>query len=119
MKITNEKGITLIIIIIIAFVVVVGLVIFSTVNQSSSSNEKLLKEINNIATQIQREKANLKESIGKNVTTEETIAYLEKLNIIDSENNILSDEVENLKLLLNGIITHNGEKIGQVLLTDF
>lgn len=119
MKITNEKGITLIIIIIIAFVVVVGLVIFSTVNQSSSSNEKLLKEINNIATQIQREKANLKESIGKNVTTEETIAYLEKLNIIDSENNILSDEVENLKLLPNGIITHNGEKIGQVLLTDF
>ena len=119
MKFTNEKGITLIIIIIIAFVIAVGLVIFSSVNKNGTSDEKLLKEINNIAAQIQREKANLKESIGKEVTTEETIAYLEKLNIIDSENNILTDKVENLKLLPNGIITHNGEKIGQVLLTDF
>ncbi len=120
MKVTNEKGISLITIIIIAFILIVGFVVFRMYTaEEENSNEKVLRIVSNLATQIQKEKANLKESLQKDVTTEETMEYLEKLNIIDSEYNIISEELENLKLLPNGIITYNGEKKGQVLLTDY
>ena len=99
---------------------IVGFVVFRMYTaEEENSNEKVLRIVSNLATQIQKEKANLKESLQKDVTTEETMEYLEKLNIIDSEYNIISEELENLKLLPNGIITYNGEKKGQVLLTDY
>ena len=120
-KFTEEKGVSLIVVAIILIAIVVVVVIAKTVlNQNNEKmNETVLNEVSKVALQIQKEKANLKSSLQKDVTTEDTLNYLEKLGIIDNENNIINNKVEGLKLLGNGIITYNGNKKGQVLLTDY
>lgn len=121
LKFTEEKGVSLIVVAIILIAIVVVAVIAKTViNQSDEKmNETVLNEVSKVALQIQKEKANLKSSLQKEVTTEDTLNYLEQVGIIDEENNIINEKVEGLKLLGNGIITYNGVKKGQVLLTDY
>ncbi len=121
LKFTEEKGVSLIVVAIILIAIVVVAVIAKTVfNQSDEKmNETVLNEVSKVALQIQKEKANLKSSLQKEVTTEDTLNYLEQVGIIDEENNIINEKVEGLKLLGNGIITYNGIKKGQVLLTDY
>lgn len=121
LKFTEEKGVSLIVVAIILIAIVVVAVIAKTVfNQSNEKmNETVLNEVSKIALQIQKEKANLKSSLQKEVTTEDTLNYLEQVGIIDEKNNIINEKVEGLKLLGNGIITYNGIKKGQVLLTDY
>lgn len=121
LKFTEEKGVSLIVVAIILIAIVVVAVIAKTVfNQSDEKmNETVLNEVSKVALQIQKEKANLKSSLQKEVTTEDTLNYLEQVGIIDEKNNIINEKVEGLKLLGNGIITYNGIKKGQVLLTDY
>lgn len=121
LKFTEEKGVSLIVVAIILIAIVVVAVIAKTVfNQSDEKmNETVLNEVSKVALQIQKEKANLKSSLQKEVTTEDTLNYLEQVGIIDEKNNIINEKVEGLKLLGNGIITYNGTKKGQVLLTDY
>lgn len=120
MKHANEKGVSLIAIALIAFILVVAVVIiYSTFGSNKISDEEVLRNISSIATTLQKSKANLKEVLQKNITTEETIEYFRNSNLIDESNNILNTNLQDLKLLSNGLITYRGEKKGQILLTDY
>ena len=95
LKFTEEKGVSLIVVAIILIAIVVVAVIAKTVfNQSDEKmNETVLNEVSKVALQIQKEKANLKSSLQKEVTTEDTLNYLEQVGIIDEKNNIINEKV--------------------------
>lgn len=122
MKTTNENGVTLIIVIVSVLVVLLGITILfmpKTSTEKSYSDEDVLREVSNLATSIQKARVGLKEALGKNVTTQDTIKYLKKIELIDENNNISSSKIAGLKLSTNGNIFLENAKKGQVLLTDY
>jgi hypothetical protein len=120
MKYTNEKGISLIYIILIVIILVIAFTIIKSNNSKDDiSDEEILRTVSSVATDLQKAKASLKETLQKNVTTEETMKYLASSNLIDESNNILNTNLQDLRLLSNGLITYKGEKKGQILLTDY
>ena len=115
-----EKYKSIIVTLMIIIVILIG--ILSVKNMSTNNNiseDEILSEVSKVANRIQMEKANLKSSLQKEVTTEECLSYLEKSKIIDANNNIIISKLDNLVLMPNGIINYKQIKKGQVLLTDY